>query len=67
MYLKLLGLFKALPESELELKFISNYLGVDLREFKPILDKLIKEGHIEGDNTFKLIGIHKDNYLKYNK
>jgi len=65
--MKILGVFKALPLESLKTDFICKVTNTDKEEVQNILDKLVKDGHIKGKRTYKLIGKHKKKFIKNNR
>tara|TARA_R110002096_G_scaffold220544_2_gene409118 strand:+ start:156 stop:371 length:216 start_codon:yes stop_codon:yes gene_type:complete len=64
LYLKILGVFKALPLESLKVDFICGVTNSSIEQVKPILEKLLAEGHIKGKRMFKLAGKHKTSFIK---
>lgn len=67
MRLKILGIFKSLPLESMSCKSICGYTSESEDIIKPILDLLLKEGHIKGKRSFKLHGKHLETFNKYHK
>lgn len=67
MYLKVLGIFKALPLEALKVDFICRVTNSPIDIVQPIINKLIEEGHIKGKRTYRLVGKHLKNFHKNNK
>lgn len=64
LHKKIIGLFRALPEESLDIKFIARVTNTDENLVKPILEQLVKDKHIKGKRKFKLDGEYLKDYEK---
>jgi hypothetical protein len=65
--MKLLSLFKCLPESGLSIEDVCKFVNQSKEDVEPELDQLRKEGHIKGKRVMRLSGKFKKIYDGYRK
>lgn len=67
MYLKVLGVYRACPLESMKIDFICRVTNSNKETIQPILDLLVKEGHLRGKRTYRLTGKHLKTFHKNNK